>query len=153
MKDCEGFPIEEECTRAKRVPLEGKLTLCYMSFPGRVLTFGKGTCRWHAIKVFKIKFSPNSGKTGIRYLQMGRHKSDYLYNKYVHHLQAMAWLEPGELWQTQIDHIDGNRFNNRADNLRRCNNQENKRYALAIKKGETIISNLQKARFYAGKFD
>lgn len=149
MRDAEGFPVVEEGTLAKRLPYEGKYAVYYATFYGRIVWRKFG--RWGVVLYHKNQpYSPAAHKAHnvtLMYRQIaGR---GVLKNKLVHRLVAMSWVPAGELWQTQVDHIDGNRFNNRADNLRWCNDSENKRYASAIRRGETIISNLQKCLFYA----
>lgn len=48
----------------------------------------------------------------------------------IHQLVANAFIEnPDSKNKKEIDHIDGNKHNNRADNLRWCTHEENMRYA------------------------
>ena len=149
MLDSEGFPIVEEGTVARLLPLAGKYTAYYATFYGRIVGYRsqKWHTKWHRLNTV---FPPaaHKGRNSTKpYMQFS--SGGVLSHKYVHRLVAMAWLPVGELWQNQIDHINGNRFNNRADNLRWCSNLENQRYASAIRRGETIITNLQKVKFYA----
>ena len=149
MLDSESFPVVEEGTLAKRIPLDGKRTVYYATFYGRIVSFKHG--RWQVVWYLKNQHYSPAAQKGRKSTQMYRQIRQIggLHALLVHRLVAMSWLPAGELWQTQVDHIDGNRFNNRADNLRWCNDSENKRYASAIRRGETIISNLQKCLFYA----
>ena len=149
MLDSESFPVVEEGTLAKRIPLDGKRTVYYATFYGRIVSRKFG--RWQVVWYDKTKhYSPAAQKfrkSTVTYRTIAA--SGALQRKLVHRLVAMAWVPTGELWQTQVDHIDNNRFNNRADNLRWCSNDENQRFASAIRRGETIITNLQKCLFYA----
>ena len=151
--DDEGFPIWDERTVAKVIPLEGKYTLYYYTFYGRVLSWDKRAGTWRVKFPPENRCSPAAHVRSDETIHYDRFRSVHtaLKDQYVHRLGAMAWLPPGELWQNQIDHIDGNKFNNSIDNLRRCSNKENNRYAWALKTGETIITNLQKSTFYANR--
>ena len=149
MLDAEGFPIVEEGTVAKLIPLHGKYASYFATFYGRILSHKRG--RWQVIWYNRNRhYSPAAHKARDAYITYRRILGTLaIHHQLIHRLVAMAWLPVGELWQNQIDHINGNRYNNRADNLRWCSDSENKRYAWAIKKGETIITNLQKVKFYA----
>ena len=72
-----------------------------------------------------------------------------LHNKKVYRLVAEAFCPNSNALRNQVDHIDNNPANNRADNLRWCTQRENCRYAREIRRGERIITNLQKSLFYA----
>lgn len=68
--------------------------------------------------------------------------------KLVHRVIYQAFHPDEDITRKQIDHIDGNMFNNRVDNLRSCTNLENAHFAKQIRRGEVIITNLQKSLFY-----
>ena len=61
---------------------------------------------------------------GRGYLQVSLHKEGKNYSKYVHRLIYSAYFEeiPNNM---QIDHIDGDKRNNRLSNLRLCTRREN----------------------------
>ena len=64
---------------------------------------------------------------------------------YLHQLVAMLFVPPVE-GKTFVDHIDGNRQNNSASNLRWCTRKENMNYPIARKR----LSESKKGR-YKGK--
>jgi len=65
----------------------------------------------------------NDGRAGYFKLRI-MHADGKLRSRYIHHLVAEAFLgfRPDG---ADIDHIDGNRTNNRPDNLRYCSRKEN----------------------------
>ena len=71
-----------------------------------------------------------------------------LTGKYVHRIIYQAFHPDEDIAGKQIDHIDGNIYNNRVDNLRSCTRLENAHFAKQIRRGEVIITNLQKSLFY-----
>lgn len=74
--------------------------------------------------------------------------SSDLSGKLVHRVIYQAFHPNEDITGLQIDHIDGNRYNNRVDNLRTCTRLENCHFATQIRRGEVIITNLQKSLFY-----
>jgi hypothetical protein len=54
------------------------------------------------------------------------------YCRLVHRLVAMAFIEPDVKWKMTVNHKDGNRLNNRADNLEWCTPLENARHAIEV---------------------
>lgn len=54
-------------------------------------------------------------------------------NLRTHRLVATAFCVPERAEQDQVDHIDGDKSNNRADNLRWCTQAENLQYAQEMK--------------------
>ena len=71
-----------------------------------------------------------------------------LHNKLVYRLIAAAFCPNDDPKRNQVDHIDNNPANQRADNLRWCTDKENKQFYREIKSGQRIITNLQKSLFY-----
>ena len=72
-----------------------------------------------------------------------------LHNKLIYRLIASVFCPNDDPKRNQVDHIDNNPANQRADNLRWCTDKENKQYYREIKSGQRIITNLQKSLFYA----
>lgn len=69
------------------------------------------------------RLSPNNNGNGYYQVQFGDGK-----NRYVHRLVAMAFI-PNPDNKPQVDHIDGNKGNNAAENLRWVTVSENVRSA------------------------
>ena len=104
------------------------------------------------VPVDKSKLNPVSiahgiGKRGSRYT-INSHYSP-IHNKLIYRLIAAAFCPNDNPARNQVDHIDNNPANQRADNLRWVTQSENIRYFHEIKRGERIITNLQKSLFYA----
>ena len=82
--------------------------------------------------------SPHKGKNG--YIQICLCKENHKYTPLVHRLVGEAFI-PNKDNLPCIDHIDGNRENNSADNLRWCTTKENMSYSLV----KNRISAVQKS--------
>ncbi len=68
--------------------------------------------------------------------------------KLIYRLVAAAFCPNDDPKRNQVDHIDNNPANQRADNLRWVTQSENIRYYHEIRTGKRVISNLDKALFY-----
>lgn len=53
---------------------------------------------------------------------------------YLHRAVAIAYLQPPSIFHTQVDHLDGDMYNNRLDNLEWVTPSENRRRAIAARK-------------------
>lgn len=67
------------------------------------------------------------GTTEKGYLKVNLRKNKKAHSYRVHRLIAKTFLENPES-KSEIDHIDGNKTNNRVDNLRWCTHKENMKY-------------------------
>lgn len=85
---------------------------------GRVMTLGTGTT--HKQKRL-LNFTTSHGRYYIVTLTKDGISKSYS----VHRLVALSFIPNNEPSKDQIDHIDGDSFNNAADNLRWCTAKEN----------------------------
>lgn len=77
------------------------------------------------------KLKQSIGTNG--YLSVSLSKDQIIKTFHVHRLVAMSFVQITDKTKTHVDHIDGNKLNNQATNLRWCNNKENHNYELAKK--------------------
>lgn len=65
----------------------------------------------------------------LRYMSVGLWEKKKQYNFTVHRLVALAFI-PNPQEKPEVNHIDGNRENNKASNLEWCTRQENVEHAI-----------------------
>ena len=92
---------------------------------------------------------PEKGFTGFREVKLGLNSWGYLQVGVrgckvapVHRLVAEAFI-PKPLGATDVDHIDGNKTNNRVENLRWVSHKENCNNPNTKWKGRKVLSNIQ----------
>ena len=85
-------------------------------------------------------------RKGFHYSRMSNYGP--FHHDYVHRLVASVFCPCPSIFHTEVDHIDNNKFNNNAANLRWVTPEENMRARYALKRGEIKITNLQKSMFY-----
>lgn len=78
-------------------------------------------------RILKLHKIPNG------YIKVILYKDGVLFQRYVHRLVAEAFVHNPEN-KSEIDHIDTNRANNIADNLRWCSRSENNRNPITSKR-------------------
>ena len=72
---------------------------------------------------------PQKDKKG--YMRIQLHHDGIVYTKKVHRLVARAFLQK-TLTKKQVNHIDGNKSNNKVENLEWCTNRQNQIHAWKI---------------------
>lgn len=106
-------------------------------YPGyRVSTCGmvEGTSRWGYKRILKPSVSRNG------YLRVSVRINGKTKNKSVHRLVLKTFSTPIDANKSEVNHIDGNKRNNKLSNLEWCTRKENSQHALkmgAVPAGET----------------
>ena len=144
----ETAPVDN-LTIIKRLPYNGKVYAYYASNYGQIFSFnGK---RVQVINTRGKRYNPGSIAhmcTDYERVCGDPKKGNVIGQKFIHRLVAEVFCPNSNPLRKQVDHIDNNPRNNRADNLRWCTQSENIRYAREIRTGERIITNLQRSLFY-----
>ena len=143
-----GLPVTEEPDNITviKYSCESKRRAYYASNYGQILSFDK------SLSALSYK-DDRRNKSSIKhcaseYRRLPFYKKFKFKERYVHRFVADVFCPGRSAIRNQVDHIDGNPRNNRADNLRWCDQTANMRYAREIRTGERIITNLQKSLFY-----
>lgn len=104
------------------------------SLPKTVKTKGNGQAT-HKAKILNICTSGNG------YQYVGLSKNGHYYSRRVHRLVALAFI-PNPDHFTQVNHLDGDKHNNRLSNLEWCTPLQNVRHAVKnglIKKEQIVV--------------
>lgn len=103
------------------------------------------TSKTGSVKIFKGKIKAQKPNKNVKYMQVKLYKNNKSYHKYVHRLVAEAFISnPKNL--TEVNHINGNRQDNRVENLEWVDRIGNAVHA--IKTGlKTYTNRLSKADF------
>ena len=136
----------DNLTEWRLLPYQGKRRYFYASNVGQILSW-RTREHIHVLTLYKNNLCPSHKTRGARYLRIYNPHCP-IFHKLVHRLVASVFCPCPSLFHNQVDHIDGNPFNNNAANLRWVTDSENKRAHHALKRGEIKITNLQKSMFY-----
>lgn len=104
----------------------------------RSLNFGRGMGRGGSAKERSLVPSPDG------YQRVILRKNGIRKSHFVHRLVAVAFV-PVVDGKTIVNHKDGNRSNNRADNLEWCDQQYNATYANAVQKRSRAVQMIDPA--------
>ena len=140
----------DNMTEWRLLPICGVYKSFYASNTGQILSMLKSSKKVHALRARKENYSPaakQKSNYGQNYLRLS-HRHYQLEGALVHRLVASVFCPCSSLFHTEVDHIDGNKYNNNAANLRWVTPKENIRARHALKRGEIKITNLQKSMFY-----
>ena len=119
----------------------------YRTFYGACLSYCRGKWKWLKLR-WHLTSHGAKQRHGTRKYWLYNVSNSPKHNQIWSRGQAEAFAEPGRPDQIQVDHIDGNPDNNRGDNVRWCTGKENIQFAREIRRGERVITNLQKSLFY-----
>ena len=106
---------------------------------GRFVAAKNGGIAWHAPRL--LSFVNKRGSNG--YYTICLSKNGVITTHTVHRLVASTFI-PNPLGKPQIDHIDGNKTNNNANNLRWCTNTENMNNPITLKAMSKVQSGIIK---------
>lgn len=83
----------------------------------------------YSVKTGKVKYTYKVGKRPDGYLQIGIKRSSYL----AHRIVAQSWI-PNPENKPKVNHINGNKSDNRVINLEWCTDKENSAHARYVLK-------------------
>ena len=90
---------------------------------------------------------------GIGYFKIRLSTKEGVKSHYIHRLIANAWYEDGDSdsngnYRNEINHMDGDKTNNKLSNLERCSKVENAQHLSRVLKSQDFISwRLQKLSY------
>ena len=91
----------------------------------RLITYRTGTKRLTKGTILTI------GQNKLGYQQVSLSKNDKMYSRRVHRLVANAFIENTKNYK-EVNHIDGNKKNNKVENLEWCNRSQNMQHAVRL---------------------
>lgn len=97
------------------------------------------------VKEFAYKLMTLSENPGTGYLQVHLRKKEFTRIEQVDRLVAAAFV-PQPTGKRHVDHIDMDKTNNRADNLRWCTNQENHSFENYLEKASAGQKRSEKSK-------
>ena len=125
------YPIETPCVHLRSYVHQGCRYYCDRY--GNVFLYDGHHNKWHVPYINKVK-NPLRSSNYQPYDHISIRIAHSHSNILVHRLVAFCWIGLPNLFQRQIDHVDGDKHNNRADNLRWCSAKENTHFYLQTKK-------------------
>lgn len=130
------------------IEIQGNREIYEISNFGNVRTKTRQGARGHVVKGHSIKQRNNSNGYLRCSMNLGNGSKEYL----VHRLVAQYFVENPHGKQ-YVNHIDGNKHNNRADNLEWCTKSENELHAhkIGLKKTTPLKGEMHGGRVFDWK--
>ena len=91
----------------------------------RLITYRTGAKRLTKGTILTI------GQNKLGYQQVSLSKNDKMYSRRVHRLVANAFIKNTKNYK-EVNHIDGNKKNNKVENLEWCNRSQNMQHAVRL---------------------
>ena len=94
-------------------------------------------------KTTKKELKGRITKNGYLQVSLKIDKDNKFSNRYVHRIVALAFLLNDDKEKNQVNHIDGDKTNNKVENLEWCTQEENQKHAwvngFSINKGQKPV--------------